>query len=50
MHGGPTVKTRKIRIIKNAPMFLLSFVADSAWEYKQDRPGERGWLSPVGRT
>jgi len=30
MHGGAMVRSRKIRIIKNAPMFLLTFPADSA--------------------
>ena len=29
MNGGATVRSRKIRIIKNAPMYLLSFLADS---------------------
>jgi hypothetical protein len=30
MHGGAIVRSRKIKIIKNAPMFLVPFPADSA--------------------
>ena len=38
MMGGPRVRSRKIRIIKNAPMFLLTFQADSASVLQE------GWL------
>lgn len=48
MNGGATVRSRKIRIIKNAPMFMLSFWRIQLEDYKQDESHAQIWLSPVG--
>ena len=48
MHGGPTVRSRKIRIIKNAPMFLPLSRRIQLWNTRRIIPGTAADYHPLG--
>jgi hypothetical protein len=50
MHGGAIVRSRKIRIIRNALMVLLSLPANSAWDICRMDPESASAYHTLGES